>query len=176
MPKRIKMNRKRLRFRKEYAIDQNATQAAIRAGYSPKSAYSQGSRLLRNDEMRACIQADQIELAEKAGISASRVLNELGKIGFSDIRELLSANGNLIDVKDWPDEVAASVSSVELVTKPGGLDDDGNRIVEHVAKLKVWDKNSALEKLAKYLGLFEKDNEQGKNVVVNIGAKDAAGF
>lgn len=69
----------------EYLIDQNATQAAIRAGYSKKTAYSQGQRLLKNVEIQKLLAKHQSERAEKCGVTFDNVIDELKKLGFADI-------------------------------------------------------------------------------------------
>lgn len=66
-------------FIREYLIDLNATQAAIRAGYSEKTAYSQGQRLLKNAEIQEAVQEAQTEAAEKASITVQDVLGGLKK-------------------------------------------------------------------------------------------------
>jgi phage terminase small subunit len=66
-----------------------------------------------------------------------------------------------------------------VVTKPGGEDENGNRVVEHVHKLKVWDKNSALEKIAKHLGMFIDRHEHsgpGGAPIQTKGSLDATGL
>ena len=72
--------KKRERFVEEYLIDLNATQAAIRAGYSPKTAYSIGHELMKIPEVRARIYKAMAERSKRTGINADRVLRELGKI------------------------------------------------------------------------------------------------
>lgn len=72
---------------REYLVDHNATQAAIRAGYSRESAESQGSRLLRNDKVQAEINAGDTRVAERAELSAERVLRELQTIGFAELEQ-----------------------------------------------------------------------------------------
>ena len=76
-------------FAQEYITDLNATQAAIRAGYSEDSAYSQGSRLLKDAEVRELIQQYKDERARKLNITQERVLQEYAKIGFSNIGDYL---------------------------------------------------------------------------------------
>src|SRR3546814_2034996 len=63
-------------------------------------------------------------------------------------------SSDLLPIADLDDDTAAAVASVEVVTKPGEVDADGKRTVEHAHKIKFWDKNSALEKIAKHLGMF----------------------
>lgn len=145
---------KQERFVAEYLIDLNATQAAIRAGYSEKTANEQGSRLLANVKIAAAVAEAQAKRSKRTEITQDMVLAELAKIGFSDLRKVLTATGNLSGPHDWDDNTAGAIASVEIVTRPGGVDENGEREVEHVAKIKTWDKLSALEKLGKHLGMF----------------------
>lgn len=77
------------RFVGEYLVDLNATQAALRSGYSPRTAKQQGSRLLSNDDVAAAIAEAQKALSEKTGITVERVLHELWAIGTADPNELV---------------------------------------------------------------------------------------
>ena len=72
---------KRVRFIEEYLIDSNATQAAVRAGYSPKTAYSQGQRLLKNVEVAAAIEFARAVLTERTGLSAEWAIRKLAQNG-----------------------------------------------------------------------------------------------
>lgn len=72
-----KLSAKQEQFCREYLVDLNATQAAIRAGYSPKTAYSMGQRLLKNVEVQAFIQSAKQERAEKLARTAQDALNDL---------------------------------------------------------------------------------------------------
>jgi phage terminase small subunit len=87
------------------------------------------------------------------------VVQELAKIGFSDLRNMVTDKGSLVDPNEWDDKTAAAIASIEVVTASGdrGKDEDGRKVVEHVHKIKMWDKNSALEKLAKHLGMYAPD-------------------
>src|SRR4051812_27986220 len=100
---------KQQRFVEEYLIDLNATQAAIRSGYSPKTACEQGSRLLANVKVQSAIAEGRKKLAEKAGISTERVLKEYGRLAFLDIRKAFDENGNLRPVHELDDDTAAAV-------------------------------------------------------------------
>lgn len=79
-----KLTEKQKRFCEEYLIDFNATQAALRAGYSQKTAYSIGDENLRKPEIQSEIQALIKKRSERTGISADTVITELAKIAFSD--------------------------------------------------------------------------------------------
>lgn len=156
---------KQERFVAEYLIDLNATQAAIRAGYSEKTADKQGSQLLGKTSIKAAISEAQAKRSERTEITQDRVLAELAKIGFSDLRKVLTKTGNLAGPDDWDDETAGAIASMEIITRSGGVNGEGEREVEHVAKIKTWDKLSALEKLGKHLGMFSGDAPQ---VTVNM--------
>ena len=151
---------KQQRFVEEYLIDLNATQAAIRAGYSEATAEQQASRLLSNVKVAEAIAEAQSQRSQRTQITQDRVLQELARIGFSDLRKCLTPTGHLLDPHDWDDDTAASISSIEVVTNmKSEKDADGKTPIEHTHKIKVWDKNSALEKLAKHLGMFVERKE-----------------
>lgn len=148
-------NAGQLRFIEEYLVDVNATQAAIRAGYSEKTAHSQGQRLLKHVGVAAEIQKRMNERSARTEITSDKVLHELARLGFSDLRKLFNDNGSLRPISEIDDDTAACISSVEVVTRPSGsVDADGNREVEYVHKIRMWDKNSALEKIGKHLVMF----------------------
>ncbi|MGE5509626.1 MAG: terminase small subunit [Bacteroidota bacterium] len=147
----------------------NATQAAITAGYSEKSARRIGTRLSTDVHISAEIEtrrAQAIAQAEEStGLTIRGVLKELAGIVHSDLRGAFnSESGALLAPKDWPDSVARSIASVKVVEMAGGMAIGGEAGASHVPmytkEVKLWDKNSAIDKAMKYLGLYEKDNEQ----------------
>tara|TARA_R110002126_G_scaffold74356_3_gene185470 strand:- start:1192 stop:1749 length:558 start_codon:yes stop_codon:yes gene_type:complete len=141
-------------FVQEYLIDLNATQAAIRAGYSEKTANEQGSRLLANVKIAKAIAEAKADRSERTGVTQDMVIAELAKIGFSDLRKVLTNTGQLIDPQDWDDETAGAISSIEIVTNSRGGNGDDNEPLEYTSKIKTWDKPSALDKLGRHLGLY----------------------
>jgi phage terminase small subunit len=150
----------------------NGTEAARLAGYTgtPKVLAVQATRLLSKAKVQAEIAARQQARCEKADIDVARVVKELARIGLSDVRKLFLPNGSLKPIKDWDDETAAAVAGLDVVEMAGGAKIGGPEGVQHVAmytkKLKLWDKNSALEKIAKHLGMFiETVRHQGEIVV-----------
>lgn len=173
------LSAKQARFVEEYLIDLNATQAAIRAGYSARTATEQASRLLSNVKVATAIQTAQAARSARTGITQDRVLAELAKIGFSDLRKVLTANGGLLSPQDWDDETAGAISSLEVVVRHDGeTDEDGKKIPEHVHKIKAWDKLSALEKIGKHLGMFKDGASAGDEAPplnININVRDAKG-
>jgi phage terminase small subunit len=145
------------RFVEEYLVDVNATQAAIRAGYSPRTAEAQGSRLLSNVKVQRLIAARMAERSKRTEVTADRALVEIARLAFSDLRRLFHKDGRLKHPNEWDDDTAASVASVEVVTRNRT---DGE--VEHVYRIKLWEKGKALELLCKHLGLYQnqKPSEQ----------------
>ncbi len=139
-------------FCREYLKDLNGTQAAIRAGYSAKRADAIGYENLRKPDIAQAIQQAMTERSKRTEITADRVLSEIGRLAFADIRSVFDENGRLLPVHMLPAEVAASVSSIEVVTSkvPGGEPAD----VEHTAKIKFWDKRGSLELLGRHLKMF----------------------
>lgn len=151
---------KRKAFVDEYLIDLNATQAAIRAGYSPRTAQLTGHRLITDDKIQALIQERRLEAQKRTEITLDRVLQEMAKIAFSDLRKVLGPEAVLLDPSEWDDETAGAIASLEVVTVPAGKDAEGNPTIERVHKIKFWDKMAALDKLGKHLGLADRSAEK----------------
>lgn len=175
----LALNERHERFCQEYMIDLNATQAALRAGYAENSAGQQAFALLKNHEIQARLTELKAEREKRTQISADNVVRELARLGFSDIRKLLTDKDQLRPISSLDDDTAAAISSFEVVTKPGAeVDEDGNRTVEYVHKIKMWDKNSALEKLAKHLNMFvdrvEHTGKDGKDLIPEMDDMELA--
>jgi phage terminase small subunit len=145
------MTPKQERFVAEYLIDGNATQAAIRSGYSAKTAQEQGSRLLSNAMVKAAIDAGQTKLLEKLDITAERVLREMGRLAFSDVSRLFNANGSLKPLHELTPDDSACIAGLEVIIKNA---EAGDGHTDKVHKIKVWDKSKNLEMLGKHFGLF----------------------
>jgi phage terminase small subunit len=144
------------RFVEEYIIDLNAKQAYIRAGYgvtSGHSAESGASELLRNPEIAVAIEKAKARRSARTDIKADRVLQELARLGMSDARKLFNDDGSLKPVKEWDDDTAAAVASVEVFEEYHGKGED-KVLVGYTKKVKLWDKNSALEKIGRHLGMY----------------------
>lgn len=94
---------KQQRFVDEYLIDLNATQAAIRAGYSEKTANEQGARLLANVSVKAEIETAKQDRSERVNVNADYVLRRLFEMAEADKADLYDDAGNLLPVKDWPE-------------------------------------------------------------------------
>jgi len=152
-----KLTPKQAAFVREYLIDLNATQAAIRAGYSAKTAYRTGADNLTKPQIADAIQQGVNKRAQRTEITADRVVQELARIAFGDPRRLFDANGNVKPVTELDDDAAAMLGGLEVVTKlPPGEDCEP----EYIHKFKMWDKGAALDKLMKHLGAYAPEKRE----------------
>lgn len=166
-------------FVDEYLIDLNATQAAIRAGYSVKSAAIIGHENLRKPNIAAAIQKRMQARAKNLEVSAERVLAELAKLAYSNIDDFVDTESYdlpVIDMKGLTRDQLAAVSEITVDTRyefeGRGADRECVGTVDKV-KFKLYDKKAALTDLAKHLGLYEKDNAQtAPTIVINGRAAD----
>src|SRR5262249_54094548 len=146
-----RMTDKQDRFVTEYLIDLNATQAAVRAGYSPKVANREGSRLLSKADIQTAIAAGKAAQLHKADLTAVRGLEEQRRLGLSDIGALFDEHGKLRPLHTLSTEVRATIASVKITGKNLTA---GDGVQEDVVEVKLWDKVRALEALAKHFGLL----------------------
>lgn len=144
---------KQRRFVDEYLIDLNATQAAIRAKYSAKTAASQGERLLRNVEVQAALTSGMNARSERTQITQDRVLQEYARIAFFDPRNLFNADGTPKPITELDDDTAAALAGVDLQDVYEGYGDE-RVFIGYTKKYKVADKKGALDSVARHLGMF----------------------
>ena len=147
------MNTKQNAFAVEYVKDRNATQAAIRAGYSEKTAYSQGNRLLKNDEVKEIIKELEDAAAARSAITQDMVIKELARIAFNDPRKLFDDYGHPKDITTLDDDIAAALASVDIFEE-FSYNGDTRELIGYTKKYKWSDKLRALEMLGKHLGMF----------------------
>lgn len=176
------LNAKQQRFAQEYLVDLNATQAALRAGYSEKTAHSQGQRLLKHVEVAEAIAEAQAARSKRTGITQDKVLAELVRIGFSDIRKLVKWGRSPVSEggeNDAPNGL--NIYPVELVPSDQ-IDEDTAAAVSEVSltaqgvKVKLHDKLAALDKIARHLGMFkdgQPEDEDPAPMTVTIKAAPA---
>ncbi len=98
---------KQRRFVDEYLVDLNATQAAIRAGYSPKTAGQIGERLLKKVEIQTGVQEAMKARENRTHITQDRVLQELSRLAFFDPRKLFTTEGAPLDITQLDNDTAA---------------------------------------------------------------------
>jgi phage terminase small subunit len=145
------LNEQQQRFVVEYVKDLHITKAAIRAGYSKKTAHAIGSRLLKHVEISAAIAVAQSKVLDRAELSAQRTLEEMRRLAFSNVQDLFDANGDLIPIHKLTREQAACISSLEIIMKNATA---GDGKIDRVLKLKVWDKPKVMEMLGKHFALL----------------------
>lgn len=164
-------------FVREYLIDLNATQAAIRAGYSAKNADKIGSQLLGKTRVSEAVAAAMKEREKRTEITQDMVLRELAKIGFSDIRNVVQWGNTEIRVNvtggsdgDSPPEKTVEVYHGLCLKASDEIDENIAAAISEVSqgkeglKVKLHDKRSALVDIGKHLGMFvEKREITGKD-------------
>ena len=154
---------KQKRFVEEYLVDLNATQAAIRAGYSVSTATAIASELLQKEHIAEAISKAKAERSRRTGISQDRVVEELAKIAFLKITDVVNpGDATVLDTASDDDKAAIeSIRVKEIPTQAGvGIE----REVRTASKLK------ALELLGKHLGMW--DDKANVNVTVPVILKD----
>lgn len=150
-------------FCEEYLVDLNATQAAVRAGYSERTARTQAAKMLAKGNIEAAVQDLQRLRSTRTGIDADTVLRELLSIARSDIGDLFAEDGSLRPLAEMTESARRAISSVEIEELFEGRGADRERI-GHTKKLKLWDKPRALELLGKHLRLWiERMEASGPN-------------
>ena len=154
-------------FVQEYLIDLNATQAAIRAGYSAKTAEQQGYQLLQKPSVQAAIAARQKEREQRIAVTADRVLLEAARLALFDPRKLFNDDGSPKGITELDDDTAAAVAGIEVVEQFEGSGKD-RVFVGYLKKYRIADKNQALEKLFRHHGLYERDNEQKTDPLTSL--------
>lgn len=167
-----KLTDKQELFAREYLKDLNATQAAIRAGYSAKTAQEQASRLLSNVMVQSRISELKAERNEEVGIDAAYVLRRLVEIDQMDVLDILLPNGELKPIKDWPKTWRTTLSGMDVTEMAG---DDPS----FLKKIKWPDKVKNLELLGKHVTVqaFKenvKTEQSGTVQVVNYTPADYA--
>jgi phage terminase small subunit len=146
---------KQSRFVEEYIVDLNGKQAAIRAGYSAKTAEVQASRLLTNAKVCAAAREAMQARSRRTGITADRVVRELAALAFSNISDFIEvqSDGSIhIDLRRASRERAASVQDIILSAPAAGSDDEVRSI--KLTHIELFDKIRALDMLARHLGMY----------------------
>ena len=175
------MTPKQERFVQEYLIDLNATQAAVRAGYSKKTASEQGTRLLGNVRVQATLQEAIKKRSARTEITQDAVLEELRGIAFAKITDVAewgetvlrqeNMDGSVIEVpyhglkvknsRDLPGDAATAVAEVS----------EG----KYGVQVKMHSKVQALQLLGKHLGMFVDRQEvsvvQPPKIVVELSGE-----
>lgn len=161
------MTPKQEAFVREYLIDLNATQAAIRAGYSERTANEQGARLLANASVRSHIEQAKAKRATRTEIDADWVLRRLADEAGADLSDLYDERGNLRPIHEWPKVWRTGlVAGIETVQERDGADEEGRPQFVTVRKVKLADRVRMVELIGKHVdvGAFrERVEHTGKD-------------
>jgi phage terminase small subunit len=142
---------KQARFVAEYLRDLNATQAAIRAGYSPNVANRIGSRLLTNVVIAAAIAEAQKEQHQRLALTADEVRERNAFIARLDPADMFDEHGALLPVAKMPRHIRCALKSVKVVRKNLTT---GDGVVDTTLEVQFWDKGAAIEREYKHFGLL----------------------
>lgn len=156
------------RFVKEFLIDSNATQAAIRAGYSKKTAGEQASRLLANVKISAEVEKGRAKIEEKLECTADDIARELAKLGFSNMADFTKVNENgepFFDFRGLNRDQMAAVHELTVDQYTVGGEEDGLPVRR--VKFKLSDKRASLVDLAKLLGYFKERVEHSGGITLD---------
>jgi phage terminase small subunit len=139
------MTPKQERFVEEYLVDLNATQAAIRAGYSERTAYEIGHQNLRKVEVQEALQTAFAARSQRVEIDQDWVVRRLARIADLDLRKLFAEDGTLRPIHELPEDVVGAISSVDVVKRK----DDAEEY-----RVRLPDRIRALDLLGRHLGIF----------------------
>ena len=163
-----KLTDKQELFAREYLKDLNATQAAIRAGYSEKTAKAQGARLLTNVNLQNFISGLMSQRNEMVSIDSAYVLRRLVEIDQMDVLDILNDDGSLKQISLWPKAWRTSLTGLDISTTVQNFDEETAETI--LKKVKWPDKVKNLELLGKHIKVqaFKEQVEQKVTATHNI--------
>ncbi len=167
-----KLTDKQKRFCKEYILDWNATRAAIASGYSKKTAGQIGEQNLKKLEIQQEVNKLKSKTSDKLKITHEMLTAEWAKMAFSSISHL---HNTWIELEEYEDLKKNNPNALDCIQETFSKTETRNEfnpktqkkdleIETKFIKLKLWDKQKALENLGKHVGYYEVDNEQKKQV------------
>lgn len=150
----MSLNPKQERFVEEYLVHLNATQAYMRAypDSSPEAARTSACDLLANPKVQEAVAEAKARRAERMEITQDRVLLELARLAFVDVRKMFNPDGTAKQVTELDDDTAAAIVGLEIVEQQG---EGGEVIRTRTRKLKVADKSAALANAMRHLGMLK---------------------
>lgn len=156
---------KQKRFCEEYTVDFNGTQAAIRAGYSKKTANVISAENLAKPNIQNYIAELTKKQEEKTEITKDRLIQELAKLAFFDIRKIYTVDGGLKNIHDFGDDEAAAVAGIESFDEK---EPDSGMVLGTTQKVKFLNRINAIERISKMLG-YESAIKQELSGSVDFG-------
>jgi len=172
-----KLTARQKAFIQEYPIDLNGTQAAIRAGYSKKTANRQATENLSKPVIQAAIQEALDKWAKRTEITIDRTLTEIARLAFSDIREYIDIGADgCVQVKPFEDMPKGASRAIQYIKEKkrilaSGKGGGEETILESTLELKLWDKGKALDQLGKHLGFLFNNPEpepEPEPIIINL--------
>jgi len=164
-----KLTPKQKRFVDEYLVDLNAKKAAIRAGYSEKTAKAIGFENLTKPSVQKYLSERQKARSSRTEITQDRVLEEYAKLAYVQPKDFYGEDGDVLPIHQMPDDVAACITGIDVSNRKIGEDD-----YETIKKIRFADKKGALDSLAKHLGMFSEDSRKSDTpTTINITLSDA---
>ena len=158
-----KLTPKQAQFVQEYLIDLNATQAAIRAGYSPKTATAQASRMLTNVHMQDALAAAQLARAQRVHVTQDAVLAEIAVLQHSDVTHYhIDDHGNVTLAPQAPPDAMRAIASL----KKKIIHTEAATIYE--TEIKLWNKPASLCMGGDHLGLFKGSEQALPDIHVHV--------
>ncbi len=159
------LTEKQRRFVDEYLIDLNATQAAIRAGYSVKTAKDIGCQNLAKLNIQQAVSEQMAERSKRTGVNQDRIVLELAKIAFVNAADVIDSDDATIKARATADDTAA-IQSVKVKVIPTKEGEGVER------EIRLNDKLKALELLGKHLGMWNDKLDVNVNIPVVISGED----
>jgi phage terminase small subunit len=163
---------KQQQFVVEYLIDANGAQAAIRAGYSERTAKEQASRLLTKDSVQNALATMRSRLAERAELTAQMIVDELRNLAFANMKDFFDDNDELKPMSALTRDQAAAIAectTTDIVITRG----EQSTVVSRKTKLKLVNKRESLVDLGKHLGLWSGEDAAPPHVtfIVNYAPR-----
>lgn len=152
-----KLTAKQQTFVEEYLIDLNATQAAIRAGYSAKNADKIGSELLGKTRVAEAVSMAMAERSRRTGINQDRILQEIAKLALVNIDDVVDLRTGKVKGSATKEDLAC-IQSIKI--KPTEFGEE--------REIKFYDKKGSLELAGKHLGMFKDKVEMDVDMELNI--------
>ena len=156
----MSLTNKQVRFCEEYVIDLNATQAAIRAGYSKNTARFIGCENLTKPNLQQKLADLQAETAKRNQVTVDMIIAELKELGFSNLSDFMD-DGKMLPLAEVAESKLKTISQVKLTRTTN--DDYEREIIE----FKFYDKLSALDKLARHLGFYGRETQQDNPYILS---------
>jgi phage terminase small subunit len=157
---------KQRKFYKEFPKDMNATQAALRAGYSKKSAPIEGCKLLKDIRQHAKVEEAKVQaniqvpaLTDQTKGDYTRFLTRLNQLAYVDVRKMFDQHNNAIDIPDLPDDVAPAVAGFEITEEFEGRGEE-RKSIGFTKKYKLVDPLAAILGLGKVRGFFHDQDDR----------------